>query len=108
MAKTAVNQLVRMRAKPESETEARQILEDLVAQTRAEERPASFDLFQSKTDSTLFTIYEAWDSKEALDRHGSSPHFQSAVAKMGDLVAERSSDGKPFVTEQLIMLSDRK
>ena len=108
MTKTAVNQFVRMRAKPERETEVRRILEDLVAHTRAEERPAAFDLFQSKTDSTLFTIYEGWDSKEALDRHVSSPHFQSAVAEMGDLVAERSSDGKPFVTEQLTMLSDLK
>ncbi len=108
MAKTAVNQFVRMQAKPEREPEVRRILEDLVSQTLAEEDPASFDLFQSKTDSTLFTIYEGWNSKEAIEHHVSSPHFQSAVAKMGDLVAKRSSDGKPFMTEQLIMLSDRK
>ncbi len=108
MAKTAITQFVRMRTKPDRETEARRILEDLVAQTRAEEDPASFDLFQSKTDATQFTIYEGWDSKEAVESHLNSPHFRTAVAKMGDLVAERSSDGKPFMTEQLIMLSDRK
>ncbi len=107
MAKTAFNQLVHMRAKSDRETELRELLEALVAHTRAEDGPVSYDLFQSKTEPTEFTIYEGWDSEDALNRHSRSAYFQDVIAKLGELVAERTGDGKPFVGEQLTMLTDR-
>ncbi len=106
MAKTVFNQLNRMRAKPGREAEVREILEALVAYTHSEENPVAYDLFQAKDDSTKFIIYEAWASNDAVQQHLKSAYFQGVIAKMGDLVAERSADGKPFEGEQLTMLTD--
>ena len=50
MAKTAFDQLVRMRANPGREADTRRLLEALVARIRSEDGPVAYDLFQSKAD----------------------------------------------------------
>ena len=107
MAKTVFNQFVRIRAKSERATDLRRLLEALVAHTRAEDGPVAYDLFQSKADPTRFTIYEGWDSQDALDRHSKSLYFQETIAKLGELVVEWDKDRHPFVAEPLTMLTDR-
>ena len=107
MAKAEINQFVHMKAKPDRVADVQRLLEALVEHTRAEDGPVAFDLFQSKADPTRFTIYEGWDSKEAVERHLKSAYFQDTVAKMRDLVAERDKDGTPFIGEPLTMLADR-
>ena len=107
MAKTEFNQFVHMKAKPARVADLQRLLEALVAHTRAEDGPVSYDLFQSKADPTRFTIYEGWDNKDLLERHAKSAYFQDTVSKLGDLVAERDSDGKPFIGEPLTMVTDR-
>ena len=61
----------------------------MVAPTRQEAGCLEYRLHQDNEDPTLFIFYENWESLACLEQHMNSAHFQSYVAAVGNLLAEK-------------------
>ncbi len=75
-----------MRAKPGKEQELREVLEALIAPTRAEADCVTYALHQGAQDPAVFVFYENWTSQAALDAHLATPHLQAALPKIPELL----------------------
>lgn len=75
-----------MRAKPGKEQELRELLEGLIAPTRAEADNVTYALHQGSQDPAVFVFYEIWTSQDALDAHLAMPHLQAALPRIPDLL----------------------
>jgi quinol monooxygenase YgiN len=80
--------IAHVRAKPGRESRVRQLLEGLLAPTRAEAGCINYDLHQSQTDPALFVFYENWESEAHLDAHARSAHIQSFRKLSEETLAE--------------------
>ena len=47
-----------------------------------------FDVHQSKSDTSVFTLYEIWESEESMKLHFEQEYTKALVAKFEDLLAE--------------------
>ena len=83
-----VTVLAHARAKPGQHERAREILEELVAPSRAEEGCINYDLHQSTEHPELFVFHENWTSAEALEAHGRTEHIARFRKKCGDALEE--------------------
>jgi quinol monooxygenase YgiN len=80
--------IAHVRAKPGQESRVRQILEELLAPTRAEAGCMNYDLHQSQTDPALFVFYENWVSEGDLEAHARSAHIQSFRKLADEILVE--------------------
>jgi quinol monooxygenase YgiN len=80
-----------MKAKRGREQELRQVLEGLLAPTRAEDGCINYDLHCNDDDPSEFMFYENWTSRSHLDRHLESPHLSAFKARM-DALLDRPLD----------------
>jgi quinol monooxygenase YgiN len=86
--KNSLTVIAHVRAKPGQESRVRQLLEGLLAPTRAEAGCINYDLHQSQIDPTLFVFYENWESEAHLDAHARSTHIQSFRKLADETLAE--------------------
>jgi quinol monooxygenase YgiN len=84
-----------IKVKPGLEEQAKQLLLNAVAPTRAEAGCLNYDLHQSVSDPTEFLFHENWASEEALKAHSTSQdeHRLALGRQLGGLI-----DGPPRVT----------
>jgi quinol monooxygenase YgiN len=75
-------------AKAGQEARVKQVLEGLIAPTRAEAGCINYELHQSDNDPTHFVFYENWSSDADLDRHAHTPHIKESAGLLTDLLAE--------------------
>ena len=80
--------IARISAKTETLAELRQILQALVAPSRAEAGCIRYELFQDDDDPRDFITVENWGDSVAADAHMSTPHVAAAIAKVGVLFAQ--------------------
>jgi len=80
--------IAHVRAKPGHESRVRQLLEGLLAPTRAESGCINYDLHQSQIDPALFVFYENWESEAHLEAHARSAHIQSFRKLADETLAE--------------------
>jgi quinol monooxygenase YgiN len=106
MPQTPFNFIAHFRARPGSEQALQDAIMACVTPTRAEPGNVNYDLHRSQDDPAVFVIYEGWKGRDALEEHFQTPHFKALMAAAEALVAERSSDSKPFTAESLVMISD--
>jgi quinol monooxygenase YgiN len=59
--------------------EALAILDELITKTREESGNISYQLFQSVDNPAVFTIFEQWKDRAAIDEHNASEHFNKAL-----------------------------
>ncbi len=83
-----VTVIAHARAKPGQQEQAREILEELVSPSRAEEGCINYDLHQSTEHPELFVFHENWTSAEALDAHAKSEHIARFRKKLGAVLEE--------------------
>jgi quinol monooxygenase YgiN len=62
-----------MRAKPGKEQDLRDALEALIEPTSQEEGYVNYDLHQGIEDSSLFYLYENWESVDTHETHMHTP-----------------------------------
>ncbi|MBV7272929.1 antibiotic biosynthesis monooxygenase [Clostridiaceae bacterium UIB06] len=62
----------------------------LVEKTREEEGCIKYEVYQDEKCSTVLTIIEEWESREALDKHMVSEHFKRIVPILGKFRAKQS------------------
>ncbi|MBZ5501579.1 MAG: antibiotic biosynthesis monooxygenase [Acidobacteriia bacterium] len=72
--------LAHFRAKPGQEARAREVLQALLAPTRAEAGCINYDLHQSLDDPAAFVFYENWESAAHLEVHARSAHIRALQA----------------------------
>ncbi len=79
--------LARITVKPEAASAARDILQELVVQSRKEPGCVSYDLYQQTDTPHLFQTVEQWQDQSAANQHMKTAHFAAAVAAAGALFA---------------------
>jgi quinol monooxygenase YgiN len=80
--------IAHIRAKAGQESRVRQILQGLLAPTRAEVGCINYDLHQSQSDPAVFVFYENWESEGHLEAHARSAHIQSFQRLADETLAE--------------------
>ena len=63
-------------------------IEELIECTRQENGCISYELFKLLEDPNIMTFIETWESKECLDAHLKSEHFQRLFPQIDGCVAE--------------------
>ena len=81
-----VTVIAHMRARSGKERELRSALEALIEPTSQEEGYVNYDLHQGIEDSSLFYLYENWESVETHEAHMNRPHLRDFASRLGDLV----------------------
>jgi quinol monooxygenase YgiN len=64
------------------------LYEELVTATRKEDGCIKYELYQDATDSTVLTMIEEWEDKDALDKHMKTEHFCRIVPLVREFVLE--------------------
>ena len=83
-----VRVVAHIRARAGKEEELKRVLFRLLDPTRKESGCREYKLYQNRQDPQDLTFVEEWDTDAALDAHLESPHLETAVAAMVDLVEE--------------------
>jgi quinol monooxygenase YgiN len=81
-----VTVIAHMRAKPGKEQDLRTALEALIEPTQQETGYVNYDLHQGIEDSSLFYLYENWESVDTHEVHMNRPHLAEFASRLGDLV----------------------
>ncbi|GAN81247.1 putative quinol monooxygenase [Acidocella aminolytica] len=68
------------------EAELRQILRNLVDDTRKEPGNLSYHLYEGTETPGTFLVYECYQDQSAVETHMASPHLQAALAAAGPLL----------------------
>ena len=89
--RTGLTIIAYITAKAGMQQQVREVLLDLVAQTRKEKGCVNYDLHQSQDNPREFVMYENWDSAADLDAHAKSEHLQAFGKAAGHLL-ERPTD----------------
>lgn len=76
-----VHVIARITALPASADLMRELLVELVAQTRKEAGCLHYELFQQDVAPNVFQTVERWADAAAVDAHMASPHVAAAIAK---------------------------
>ena len=69
-----------------------EVLQSLVAPSRAEEGCITYDLHQDVENENLFMFYEVWESESHFEAHGKTKHFLDATGQFPELTSDFSAD----------------
>ncbi len=84
-----INITVLLKAKEESTEKVKELLENLVANSRLESGCVQYDLHQDVQDATTFVFHEVWKNKEALEAHNAQEYLKQFFAIAPDLLSEK-------------------
>jgi len=76
-----------VKSKPDTVNQLREVLLDMVANSRKEEACIQYDLHEAAHDLT-FIFQEEWKDQSGLDEHNQQPYILAFVAQAGSLTAE--------------------
>jgi quinol monooxygenase YgiN len=84
---TEVRVIARSVARRGSENQLRELLQGMLAPTRAESGCKLYELYESDSKGRFY-FYEIWESPAALDQHAASSHYKHLEQTVGELVQE--------------------
>lgn len=79
-----------LNARPGAADELRDLLDGMLAPSRAEPGNLRYDLWQDRSEPARFVLDELYTSPDAVAAHRASPHFQAYLDAIGGL-AERAA-----------------
>lgn len=79
--------IARCSARPERIDDLVNMARDLVAASRSEAGNVAYDFHQDLEDPTGFAFVETWRDQDAIEAHGSTPHFQGFMERAGPCFA---------------------
>jgi quinol monooxygenase YgiN len=82
---TEVRVIARSVARRGSENQLRELLQGMLAPTRAESGCTLYELYESNSEGRFY-FYEIWESQTALDQHAAGPHFKHLEQAVGELL----------------------
>jgi quinol monooxygenase YgiN len=74
-------------ARPGKADELRDLLDGMIAPSRAEPGNLRYDLWADPVQPGRFVLDELYENADAVAAHRASPHFQSYLAAINDLAA---------------------
>ena len=80
--------VARIKARPETVDEVRELLCGLVEPTRKESGCISYELLQNREDPTDLTFVEEWESDAAFESHAASDHIKAIGPRLQPVVAD--------------------
>lgn len=89
--------IAKLKAKSGREAQLQELLQSLIAPTRAEKGCLMYDLHRSHDEPGLFIFDESWESRPLWDDHMASPHLQVFGEKQGEV----TESWELFVGEKL-------
>ncbi|WP_395333039.1 putative quinol monooxygenase [Novosphingobium sp. BL-8H] len=87
---TNVKIMAILTARAGKEAELRELLDTMVAQSRAETGNLRYDLWTDGSNPARLVLDELYVDGDAVSAHRASPHFQTYLATINDL-AERTA-----------------
>jgi quinol monooxygenase YgiN len=82
-----VRVIARSVARRGRENQLRELLQGMLAPTRAESGCKLYELYESDSKGRFY-FYEIWESQVALDQHAASPHFKHLEVAVREFVEE--------------------
>jgi quinol monooxygenase YgiN len=82
-----VRVIARSVARRGREDQLRELLQGMLAPTRAESGCKLYELYESDSKGRFY-FYEIWESQAALNQHAASSHFKHLEQSVGELVQE--------------------
>lgn len=82
-----VRVIARSVARRGREDQLRELLQGMLAPTRAESGCKLYELYESDSKGRFY-FYEIWESQAALNQHAASAHFKHLEQSVGELVQE--------------------
>ncbi|MFG1789934.1 putative quinol monooxygenase [Nocardia sp. NPDC049149] len=79
---------VRFTAKAGRESELREVLQNMIEPTVAEEGCLAYELYLHPTDPSKAVLLEEWVDADALARHFETPHLEACAAALDELLVE--------------------
>lgn len=98
MSKETIRVVAHIFALPEKAEEVKSILSGLVEPTRQEAGCIHYELLQSRTNPTEFTLLEEWETQAALDAHSAANFVKTAEAKMDSLLITSPPDVRFYMS----------
>ncbi|MEZ0053715.1 quinol monooxygenase YgiN [Mycobacterium sp. MAA66] len=77
---------IRVKVAPETAERAAEAMRKLVAPTLAEPGCLTYEFYRDLDEPSLFHCFEHWESREAMDLHGSTPHVATFLSELGPLI----------------------
>jgi quinol monooxygenase YgiN len=84
---TNVRVIARAVARKGKEDQLKELLQGMLAPTRAEPGCKLYELYESG-EQGRFYFYELWENQAALERHAASPHYKHLELIARDLLEE--------------------
>lgn len=78
--------VAKLKAKSGKEKEMEDALREMVGKVKDEEGTLAYTLHRFKKDPSLFLLYEKYKDKDALNYHGSTPHFKKLFENLATLI----------------------
>jgi quinol monooxygenase YgiN len=82
-----VTVIARFTPTPETAGRLQELLEGMVAPTRAEAGCHFYNLFAAQGDGAEFVLLECYEDSSALEAHRASTHYKNYRAQLPDLLA---------------------
>lgn len=77
--------VAKFKVKENEEQNFLNIVNELGVASRAEEGNIEYVLHKDMNDASVYCLIEKWKDQAAIDIHNNTPHFTSAVPKLGEL-----------------------
>ncbi|MCC7430613.1 antibiotic biosynthesis monooxygenase [bacterium] len=87
-------------ALPKQTEKVKTILSEMVEPSRNEKGCLQYYFVQHETNKNEFVFVEEWESREILEKHFETEHFQVAGEKLEGLLEKEPEIGKYFLVKQ--------
>lgn len=77
---------IRVKVAPAAADRAGAAMRQLVEPTLAEPGCITYEFYRDLEDPSLFLCFEHWESREAMDAHGTTPHVAAFLTDIGPLI----------------------
>lgn len=83
---------IRVKVDPAAADRAALAMLELVEPTRAESGCLTYEFYRDQDDPSLFLCFEHWESRQALDDHGSTAHVTAFLTEFGPVIERWESN----------------
>lgn len=83
---------IRVKVHPDHADNAARAMSGLVEPTLAEPGCITYEFYRDLDEPGLFHCFEHWDTRQALDDHGDTPHVRAFLAEFGPVIERWESN----------------
>ncbi|EDM26527.1 Antibiotic biosynthesis monooxygenase [Lentisphaera araneosa HTCC2155] len=76
------------------------VMAGLESESKVEQGCVLYAVYQSKDDSSLFTVLESWASAEDLEAHRQAPHLKAFKSSCGDMILNKRALELDSITKE--------